>query len=55
MPILVIDFMMNTMSDLDDKDFIAAMKNLEREKDFKKILSAENVDPYFKIAKILVN
>ena len=30
-------------------------KNVEREKDFKKILSAENVDTYFKIAKILVN
>ena len=53
MPILVIDFNMNTL--LDDKQFIAAIKNVEREKDFKKILSAENVDTYFKIAKILVN
>lgn len=53
MPILVIDFKMNTM--LDDKQFIAAIKNLEREKDFKRILSAENVEPYFKIVKILVN
>ena len=52
-PILVIDFNMNTS--VDDKQFIAAIKNVEREKDFKKILSAENVDTYFKIAKILVN
>ena len=53
MPILVMNFNMSTL--LDDKQFIAAIKNVEREKDFKKILSAENVDTYFKIAKILCN
>lgn len=52
-PILVIDFNMSTL--LDDKPFIAAIKNLERERDFKKILSADSVDSFFKIAKILVN
>ena len=38
-----------------DKSFIAAIKNVERERDFKKILAAENVETYFKIAKILCN
>lgn len=54
-PVLIINFDMSTSAVSDDKQFIAAIKNLQVEKDFKKILAAENVESYFKIAKILCN
>ena len=51
--LLVLDFDMNTINN--DQQFVAAIKNVERERDFKKILAAENVEIHFKIAKILCN
>ena len=55
-PVLVINFDMSTSAAQDDKQFIAAIKTLQLEKDFKKILASDNAEVfYFKIAKILVN